>query len=194
MKTCKDCIKFEVCLMKGDVVIHSEKNLVCDKLIERAISQRGTKGIENYFVKAKTVNGDSVCGPLDYSFIGRFLSVRDKNSKKNSEVIASTICRNSGILDFSGNYMYEFDLVKLRKNGRDEGYGFLWWNELHQKWVIRRFLSYSGYCDVKEFATTVCGNIALSRDDEIKIYEQGLMEESRNVVIDNSYCPSKFKK
>lgn len=181
--------------MSNDVIVFSNgENRICKKFVERALSQRGTKNIETYFVKAKTSDGKNVCGALDYSFTTKSFSVRDKRTKKNSKVIASTICRNSGILDFSGNYMYEFDLLKLTRNGIDDGWGFMWWSELYQKWVIRKFLTYSGCSDVKEYYAVVCGNIALSKDDEIKIFEQDAFEESRNIFIDSSYCPSKFKK
>lgn len=178
MKTCKSCVNFRNCLRSGDAVIASSGNdLICEKYIQKAVFQRGNLERERFFVKAQDRQGNMVKGNLDYNFITEQYSIRDEKTKRNRIIEDSTICRNSGIKDNNGNYIYEFDLFEIYDGIKYDGLGFMWWNELHQKWVIRRFLTHTGFSDIKRYLIYVKGNIALCEDDEYKIIKQDIEQK-----------------
>jgi hypothetical protein len=105
-----------------------------------------------------------------------------------------TICRNSGIKDRKGKYIYEYDLLKLKHGLLPDSYGYLVWEENYKAWKIRQFISYGGHIDVNKYTVEVVGNIILNDDDAQIIFKQDEQEQQREVCIDNSYCPSCFKK
>lgn len=143
-------------------------------------------------VKAKCLKTDeAVCG---YYYKDNN-SHRVRNSAGVFEVNPYTISRNSGIKDINGNYIFEYDLLKLSNYfNQDEQYGYLVWEEFYKSWKIRRFTEFGGTCDVSKFKVEVVGNISLCDADAEIIYKQDKKEKEREVIIDTSYCPSCFKK
>lgn len=105
-----------------------------------------------------------------------------------------TICRNSGIKDRKGKYIYEYDLLKLKHGLMPDSYGYLVWEESYKAWKIRQFISYGGHIDVNKYTVEVVGNIILNDDDAQIIFKQDEQEQQREICIDKSYCPSCFKK
>ncbi len=117
------------------------------------------------------------------------------NGEKIININPYAVCRNSGIKDKKNHYVFEYDLLKLKRFGYDDGYGYLIWDDFWGKWIIRRYTEYGGSIDIKGYVTFErVGNIILSDEDAQKIYDQDEKEKSREYFIDNSYCPSKFKK
>ena len=149
-------------------------------------------------VKALTVESEAV-------IVGHYSQVKDPNSDSAIhyvkepadadfyEVNPYTICRNSGIKDKNGSFVFEYDLLKI-KTAFEEAYGFLIWEDAYKAWKIRQFTEYGGCSDVSKYQIEVIGNIVLSASDAEVIYKQDEAERERKIFIDNSYCPSKFKK
>ena len=145
-------------------------------------------------VKALDVDtGKPVCG---------FYSLKDKGcfihnfSDPYSEIQINpyTVCRNSGIKDKNGKFVFENDLLKLTHSLKSTVYGYLVWDEFYRSWKIRRRTDITAYINIDEFVIESIGNIVLSDDDLSVILEQEKEEDSQGTFIDNSYCPSKFKK
>lgn len=135
-----------------------------------------------------------VIGVCDWSYITEDYTVRDARSKKNFIVNPYTICRNSCIEDKNGQYVYEYDLLKLTHGLKPSCYGFLVWDEFYKSWKIRRRTDRSAYINLEEWTIEVVGNIVLNNDDLAVILNQEKTEDEKETFIDGSYCPSKFKK
>lgn len=143
----------------------------------------------------------------DKLIIGHYSQVKDPNSEKTLhyvkeptnpnfyEVNPYAICRNSGIKDKDGKFIFEYDLLKISNYfNQDEQYGFLVWEDFYKAWKIRRFTEFGGTCDVSKFKVETVGNILLCDADAEIIYKQDKAEKEREAIIDTSYCPSCFKK
>lgn len=153
--------------------------------------------ITKLYVKALPLDENKknvVIGVCDWSYITEQYTVRDSRTKKNVIVNPYTICRNSCITDKNGKYIYEYDLLKLKHGLMPDSYGYLVWEENYKAWKIRQFTSYSGHIDVNKYTIEVVGNIILNDDDAQIIFKQDEQEQQREVCVDNSYCPSCFKK
>ncbi len=105
-----------------------------------------------------------------------------------------TVCRNSGIKDKYDEPIYEYDLLKLTHGLKPPCYGFLIWDNFYKAWKIRRRTDRTAYCNIDDWAVEVVGNIVIDADDAEKLYNQEKEEDAKEAFIDNSYCPSKFKK
>lgn len=145
-------------------------------------------------VKALDVDtGKPVCG---------FYSLKDKgcfihnffDPYSEIQINPYTVCRNSGIKDKNGKFVFENDLLKLTHSLKSTVYGYLVWDEFYRSWKIRRRTDITAYINIDEFVIESIGNIVLSDDDLSVILEQEKEEDSQGTFIDNSYCPSKFKK
>ena len=153
--------------------------------------------IAKLFVKALPLDEnkkDVVIGCCDWSYITKEYTVRDHKIKKNFIINPYTICRNSCITDKNGMYVYEYDLLKLTHGMKSSCFGFLVWDEFYKAWKIRRRTDRTAYYNVYEWTIEVVGNVILNEADAEIIYNQEREEDSKETFIDNSYCPSKFKK
>ena len=120
-----------------------------------------------------------------------------KLSNKSSEAVKVnpyTICRNSGITDKNGFFVFEYDLLKLTHGIKNSRYGFLVWDEFYKSWKIRCRTDRTAYNNPDEWTIEVVGNIILNDNDAAIIYKQEAEEDAEETFIDNSYCPSKFRK
>ena len=111
-----------------------------------------------------------------------------------ADVNPYTICRNSGIKDKNGAYVFEYDLLKLTHGMKNSCYGFLVWDEFYKSWKIRRRTDRTAYNNIDEWTIETVGNIVLNDSDAEIIYQQEKAEDSNESFIDNSYCPSKFRR
>ena len=153
--------------------------------------------IAKLYVKALALeerHTEIIIGMCDWSYITEEYTVRDSKTKKNYIVNPYTICRNSCIKDKNGRYVYEYDLLKLAHGMKSSCYGFLVWDEFYKSWKIRRRTDRTAYNNLEEWTIEVVGNIVLSDDDLEIIFSQEKEEDTKETFIDNSYCPSKFKK
>ncbi len=194
MKSCKECRNFMECIKKNEVVVNfGGGDHICPDFKEKPLIDFRIVNEKEFYVKALTNDGGNiVIGELDMMFDDYV--VRDEIKRKNHTVNALTICKNSGLKDWCGKYVYEYDLLELEKNGTNIGYGYLVWNDFYGRWLIRRFATYSGTIEPQAVKYITCGNVLLNFEDAKKIYAQDEEEDKRNAVIDTSYCPSCFKK
>ncbi len=153
--------------------------------------------IAKLYVKALPLeerHKEIIIGACDWSYITEEYTVRDSKTKKNFVVNPYTICRNSCITDKNGAYVYEYDLLKLTHGLKPPCYGFLVWDEFYKSWKIRRRTDRTAYQNLDGWTIEVVGNVILNDADAEIIYKQEKAEDSEESYIDNSYCPSKFKK
>lgn len=120
--------------------------------------------------------------------------VKPKSEEIFYEVNPYTVCRNSGIRDSKGNYVYEYDLLKLKSGLKADGYGFLVWEDFYKAWKIRRYTEFGGCSDVGNYQIEAIGNIILYDADAEIIFKQNRQANECETVYDTSYCPSCFKK
>ena len=73
-------------------------------------------------------------------------------------------------------------------------YGFIVWDEFYKSWKIRRRTDRTAYNNLEDWSIEAVGNIVLDNANAEIIYNQEREEDSQEAFIDNSYCPSKFKK
>lgn len=110
------------------------------------------------------------------------------------EINPYAICRNSGIKDKNGNYVFEYDLLKLTSGFKNTRYGFLVWDEFYCSWKIRSRTDRTSYSNIEDWTIETVGNIILHDSDAEIIYKQEREDDNSQSFIDRSYCPSKFKK
>lgn len=110
------------------------------------------------------------------------------------EINPYTVCRNSGIKDKNGKFVFEYDLLKLTHGLKQSCFGFLVWDESYKSWKIRRRTDRTAYCNLDDWTIESVGNIILNDSDAEIIYQQEKEEDAKETFIDNSYCPSKFKR
>ena len=128
---------------------------------------------------------------------GRNFIIDDK-SFKHYETNVYTLCRNTGI-KIGNKFLYENDIVSYCEPMRDKKrYGFIDFCDFYKCYVVRTGVETRSTRLLKE-----CKNIEetgrnlLLSDDDFKWFadwEKSEYEKSKSYVIDNSYCPSKFKK
>ena len=117
---------------------------------------------------------------------------------KHYEINPYTLCRNTGI-KAGDTYLYEYDIVSYFEPMRDKKqYGFIDIDNFYKYIVVRTGIECRATrllrdCSKLEYANR---NIVLSEDDYnwFAEWEKSEFEKSKSYVIDNSYCPSKFRR
>lgn len=113
---------------------------------------------------------------------------------KTIEINPYTVCRNSSITDKHDFYVFEYDLLKLTHGLKGTCYGYLVWDETCNAWKIRRRTDRTAYINIGDWTIEIIGNIVLNDADAEVIYKQEKAEDGEESFIDNSYCPSKFRR
>ena len=117
---------------------------------------------------------------------------------KNYETNPYTLCKNAGI-QVGNDYLYEYDVIQFSKPMmNDVRYGYIEYDELRKAYVVvtgieqRAMMEFRDCCYIKPTDK----NIILSNSDYqwFADWEKAEYEKSKGHTIDNSYCPSKFKK
>lgn len=118
---------------------------------------------------------------------------------KGYETNPYTLCRNTGIKTKDGDYLYENDVVKFNiPLSNSTGYGYIDFDEFYQEYIVRTGIEQKGTRRFKD-----CSNIKITGknivlcDDDFDWFskqETAEYEKSKANVIDNSYCPSKFRR
>ena len=114
------------------------------------------------------------------------------------EINPYTLCRNTGIMA-NGKYLYENDIVSYFEPMRDKKqYGFIDFDDFYKCYIVRTGIETRATRLLKDCVKieTTGKNISLSNEDFnwFVEWEKSEWEKSKSYVIDNSYCPSKFKK
>ncbi|MBR4295732.1 MAG: hypothetical protein IKT56_02700 [Clostridia bacterium] len=131
---------------------------------------------------------------------------QDKNGRefiigddfKHYEINPYTLCRNTGI-KIADTYLYEYDIVSYFEPMRDKKqYGFIDFDEFYKCFIVRTGIECRATrllrdCSKIEFTNR---NIVLNEVDFswFAEREKSEFEKSKSYVIDNSYCPSKFRR
>lgn len=117
---------------------------------------------------------------------------------KHYEINPYTLCRNTGI-KIGDSYLYENDIVSYFEPMRDKKqYGFIDFDDFYKCYVVRTGIETRATRLLKDCAKIehTGRNIVLEECDFkwFAEWEKSQYEKSKSYVIDNSYCPSKFKK
>ena len=117
---------------------------------------------------------------------------------KNYEINPYTLCRNTGI-KIADTYLYEYDIVSYFEPMRDKKqYGFIDFDEFYKCFIVRTGIAQRATRLLKDCAKIefTNRNIVLNEDDYVWFAEWEASEwaKSKFSVIDNSYCPSKFRR
>ena len=151
---------------------------------------------ELYMFKALDLHDNVVKGFFE---IGRVTKDCNMSTEKGwVRVNPYTLCRNTGI-KAEDCYLYENDIVSYFAPFSDKiQYGFIDFDEYYKCYIVRTGIECRATRLLRDCVSikNTGRNIALS-DEDFKWFaewEKEQWEESKTKVIDNSYCPSKFKK
>lgn len=117
---------------------------------------------------------------------------------KHYEINPYTLCRNTGI-KIGDSYLYENDIVSYFEPMRDKKqYGFIDFDDFYKCYIVRTGIETRATRLLKDCAKIehTGRNIVLEECDFkwFAEWEKQEWEKSKSYVIDNSYCPSEFKK
>ena len=120
------------------------------------------------------------------------------NIPHDVEINPYTLCRNTGI-KIGNSYLFENDIVSYVEPMRSKKqYGFIDFDDFYKCYIVRTGIETRATRLLKDCAKieNTGKNIVLNNDDFkwFVEWEKSQWEESESCVIDNSYCPSKFKK
>lgn len=109
-----------------------------------------------------------------------------------------TLCRNTGV-KVGDEYLYEYDVVCYTPPLSNKTcYGFVDFDEWYKGYMIRTGVEQRSAVEIKNCCNikTTGKNIILSDDDYdwFAKWEKSEFEKSKGTPIDNSYCPSKFRR
>lgn len=117
---------------------------------------------------------------------------------KNYETNPYTLCKNTGA-KVGNDYLYAYDVIQFSTPMmNDIRYGYVEYCELRNAYVIvtgieqRSKRELGKCCNIK-----LTGKNIILSDNDYKWFADWEMEEhekNKGHVIDNSYCPSKFKR
>ena len=117
---------------------------------------------------------------------------------KHYEINPYTLCRNTGI-KIGDSYLYENDIVLYFEPMRNEKrYGFIDFDDFYKCYIVRTGIETRATRLLKDCAKIehTGRNIVLEECDFKWFAEWETQErkKSKSYVIDNSYCPSKFRR
>ncbi len=117
---------------------------------------------------------------------------------KHYEINPYTLCRNTGI-KIGDSYLYENDIVSYFEPMRNKKqYGFIDFDDFYKCYIVRTGIETRATRLLKDCAKIehTGRNIVLEECDFkwFAEWENQEWEKSKSYVIDNSYCPSEFKK
>ena len=119
---------------------------------------------------------------------------------KHYETNVYTLCRSTGIELRNSSYIpFENDVMQYKRPLSDRAkFGYIQFNQLRKSWVLitnsetNQYIPLDKCCDL-----LYTGRNVLVSDEDMKWfvkYSKREYEKSKSSVIDNSYCPSRFKK
>ena len=117
---------------------------------------------------------------------------------KHYETNVYTLCRNTGI-KAKDCFLYENDVVSYIEPMRSKTqYGFIDFDDFYKCYIVRTGIEQRGTRLLRDCSKieSTGKNIALN-DSDFKWFaewEKSEYEKSKQYVIDNSYCPSRFRK
>lgn len=122
----------------------------------------------------------------------------DEKDFKHYETNPYALCRNTGI-ENNGNFLYEYDVVSYCEPMKDKKqYGVVDFDEFQKCYIVRTGIEQRGARLLKDCVRieNTGKNIVLNDDDLMWFseWEKTQWEESKSYVVDNSYCPSCFKR
>lgn len=128
---------------------------------------------------------------------GRHFIVDDEEFK-HYETSPYSLCRNTGVKLKNSSYIpYEYDLLSYKEPfGSKNMIGYLQFNEQIKSWVLitssitQQYRTLDKCCDL-----LYTGRNILIDDGDMEWFEEYSKKEyEKSTPIDNSYCPSSFKK
>lgn len=130
---------------------------------------------------------------------GRHFIIGDEDFK-HYETNPYSLCRNTGIELKNSSYIpYEYDVVQYNEPMRSNVlFGYLEFNQLTKGYVLVTSSETNQYRTLDKCCNLLyTGRNVLASDEDMKWfveYSKREYEKSKSHTIDNSYCPSKFKK
>lgn len=124
----------------------------------------------------------------------------DEEDFKHYETNPYSLCKNTGIAIKNTSYIpYEYDVFQYNepmKNGAS--FGYLQFNQLTKAYVLVTNSETNQYRTLDKCCNLLytCRNV-LASDKDMKWfveYSKKEYEKTKSTSIDNSYCPSKFKR
>ena len=118
---------------------------------------------------------------------------------KGYETNPYTLCRNTGRKTKDGDYLYENDVVMFNVPLSNETrYGYIDFDEFYQEYVIRVGIEQRATRRFEDCSNIkITGKNIILSDNDLEWFrnqERAEYEKSKGNVIDNSYCPSKFRR
>lgn len=151
-----------------------------------------------YLVKAVDLENDRIVSGYYKAYYKHFVFDIFADIPHDVEINPYTLCRNTGI-KIGDSYLYENDIVSYCEPMRDKKqYGFIDFDNFYKCYIVRTGIEQRGTRLLKDCAKieSIGRNISLN-DEDFKWFlewERQEWEKSKSYVIDNSYCPSCFKK
>lgn len=124
----------------------------------------------------------------------------DEEDFKHRETNPYTLCRNTGIELRDNSYIpYEYDLLRYTEPMNDKSmFGYLQFDQHRKCWVLVTSSETQQYRTLDKCCNLIyTGRNVLIRDDDMKWFEEYSKKEyekSKSIKIDNSFCPSKFRR
>lgn len=130
---------------------------------------------------------------------GRHFIIGDEDFK-HYETNPYSLCRNTGIELKNSSYIpFENDVMQYKRPLSDRTeFGYFQFNQLRKKWILITNSETNQYIPLDKCCGLLyTGRNVLASDEDMKWfveYSKREYEKSKSHTIDNSYCPSKFKK
>lgn len=151
-----------------------------------------------YLVKALDIDYDTPVLGYYKAFYKHYVFDVFAAVPRDVEINPYTLCRNTGI-KAEDCYLYENDIVSYLAPLSDKiQYGFIDFDDHYKCYIVRTGIECRATRLLRDCVKikSTGRNIALS-DEDFKWFsqwEKEQWEETKSKVIDNSYCPSKFRR